>query len=182
MSNLILSFQVLSYLALGGFIWKFQSILLSTFKVKEHSIAISLAKTILESKDPLQSFILCKGINHSENQTNIAISTKAAMATIFARGDRMIDINLEYITSAKIHLDNIYNRIDELKDDIEIIYLESIDLKFLDDPELSKMIVFLSKTIRKFGMKLILSIPISSQSDLINQNFNSENFKFITLA
>ncbi|MDH2999660.1 hypothetical protein A1D23_06075 [Chelonobacter oris] len=94
----------------------------------------------------------------------------------------MIDINLEYITSAKIHLDNIYNRIDELRDDIEIVYLESIDLKFLDDPELSKMIVFLSKTIRKFGMKLILSIPISSQSDLKNQNFNSENFKFITLT
>lgn len=148
----------------------------------EHSIAISLAKNILESKDHLQSFILCKGINNSKDQTNIAISTKAAIATLFAKEDRMIDINLEYITSAKIHLDNIYNRIDELKDDIEIIYLESIDLKFLDDPELSKMIVFLSKTIRKFGMKLILSIPISSQSDLINQNFNSDNFNFINFT
>ncbi|MDH2999661.1 hypothetical protein A1D23_06080 [Chelonobacter oris] len=57
----------------------------------EHSIAISLAKNILESKDHLQSFILCKGINNSKDQTNIAISTKAAMATIFAKGDRMND-------------------------------------------------------------------------------------------
>lgn len=146
------------------------------------SIAISLAKIILESKEPLQLFLLCKGLSYSEHKTNIAISTKVAIATIFAKRDRMIDINLEYTTSAKIHLENIYNRLDDLKDDIEIIYLESIDLKFLDDPELSKMIFFLSKTIRKFGMKFILSIPISSQSDLTNQNFNSDNFKFITFT
>lgn len=33
MSDLIVSFQILSYLALGGLIWKFQSVSLATFKV-----------------------------------------------------------------------------------------------------------------------------------------------------
>lgn len=51
MSNLILSFQVLSYLALGGFIWKFQSILLSTFKVNNPNLISSILI--------LTEFIIC---------------------------------------------------------------------------------------------------------------------------
>lgn len=47
MSNLILSFQILSYLAMGGFIWKLQSILLATFKVNNPDF-ISAILTLTE--------------------------------------------------------------------------------------------------------------------------------------
>lgn len=91
----------------------------------------------------------------------------------------MIEINLDYVQAAKWHIDNIYNQIDKIQNTFSIIYLESTDLAFLKDDELVKSIVYLAKTVRKFKMKLILSLPISSKEDLINYPIIAENVTFI---
>lgn len=90
----------------------------------------------------------------------------------------MIEINLDYVNAAKWHIDNIYNQIDKVQDTFSIIYLESSDLAFLQDDEIVKSITYLAKTVRKFEIKLILALPISSKEDLMDCPI-SENVTFI---
>lgn len=141
-------------------------------------IGIETARRILDTK-PLeaQSFVLCTNQDNSDLKAGIA--TKQAIATAFNKREFMIEINLDYVHAAKWHIDNIYNQIDKIQNTFSIIYLESTDLAFLKDDELVKSIAYLAKTVRKFKMKLILSLPISSKEDLINYPIIAENVTFI---
>lgn len=107
------------------------------------------------------------------------IATKQAIATVFNKREFMIEINLDYVNAAKWHIDNIYNQIDKIQNTFSIIYLESSNLAFLQDDEIVKSIAYLAKTVRKFKIKLILSLPISSKEDLINHPIIAENVTFI---
>lgn len=153
---------------------------LQRFFTIDHSsrIGIERATRILNSDQlGLQSFILCA--NRDKSHLKEAIATAEAIATIFNKKQFMININLDYVNSAKWCIDNIYNQIDKIKNDFSIIYFESTNLDFLQNEDTMKQIIYLAKTIRKFEMKLILLLPIYDQGDLKElQNF-SENFIFI---
>lgn len=155
----------------------FRNILKKYISDRPSIIGIETAKKILDTEPTsLQSFVLCTNKDNSNLKAGIA--TKQAIATIFNRRESMIEINLEYVNAAKWHIDNIYNQIDKIQNSFSIIYLESTDLAFLQYDEVVKSIVYLAKTVRKFKMKLILSLPISSKEDLRNYQI-SENFTFI---
>lgn len=141
-------------------------------------IGIETAKIILNTEPKsLQSFVLCT--NQDNSKLKASIATKQAMVTVFNRRESMIEINLDYVNATKWHIDNIYNQIDKVKNDFSIIYLESTDLAFLQDKALVKQISYLAKMIRKFRIKLILSLPISSEKDLEESLNFTQNFIFI---
>ncbi|MDP0281774.1 hypothetical protein Q7269_07210 [Glaesserella parasuis] len=138
----------------------------------------STAEKILNSSDPIQSFILCHRPNNS--RLKAAIATKIALANISEKFQSIIDINLDYVDSAELHLENVFSKIGSLKTKFSVIYLEATDLQFLNNQNIINMIYNLSKTIRKFNMKLVISLPISDKTNLIGYKFNLENFIFIT--
>lgn len=141
-------------------------------------IGIETAKRILDTKPlEIQSFVLCTNQDNSNLKEGIA--TKQAIANTFNKREFMIEINLDYVNSAKWHINNIYNQIDKIQNTFSIIYLESTDLAFLQDDEVVKSIAYLVKTVRKFKMKVILSLPISSKKDLISYPIIAENVTFI---